>query len=226
MASQIVYVAQDVVGNGAALNADVVFFHHLDKFGMFGQVETVTNPFSAEDNSIEELSVVAAVTLTSVEDELELVTEVLLSLVDDIEMLIEGRVVILLHNGVEADNHVTEAVVQSAHVDHLLQMFGTHSFQTANDDTHAEPRESYVKHGFHSLEDCQLSLDIKWTIFIEKHSENMAVLDDGDELPDVVLADLEEASLKEVRVVDTLVGQVELGLEIFPDKMILAVIKT
>jgi len=43
---------------------------------------------------------------------------------------------------------------------------------------------------------------------------------------DVVLADLEEASLKEVTVVDKLVGQVELGLEIFPDKMILAVIKT
>lgn len=225
MASEVVNVAQNMVRDWATLNADVVFLDHLNQLGMLGQVETVTDSLSAEKDSIEQFSVVATDTLASVKDQVELFAESLLCLVDDSEHILEFGVVVLLHDSVKSSNHVTEAIILSAEVNHLLEVIAAEYLQRTHDDAQAELRESDSKSSLYTFKDSHLSLNREGTIFIEKHSENMAILNDRNKLLDIVLANSEKASLKEMSVVDKFVSQVELGLEGLPNEMVFALVK-
>lgn len=55
--SQVVHVAQDLVRDGATLNANVLLLDHLDEVGSHDQAKAVTDSLRAEKNRVYQLRV-------------------------------------------------------------------------------------------------------------------------------------------------------------------------
>ena len=68
-------ISKDLIGNWAALNANVFLFYPLDKTRVHLQVETMPNALRAEQYGIEKFSVCPHVGLARVEIELHSVAD-------------------------------------------------------------------------------------------------------------------------------------------------------
>ena len=64
MCAQVMHIAEDLVRNGAAFNANVFLLDHLDEVWAHDQAEAVTNSLRAQKDCVMQLRVAARVRFT------------------------------------------------------------------------------------------------------------------------------------------------------------------
>ena len=152
---------------------------------------------------------------------LEGISHLLLRCENLFKEFIHGRVVIFFINHIKACDHAPGVLLALLNlVEHQLNVWLSGKFQAANDYLHLEEGISNLNDFLNFVEDIDFSFQGDGAVFIKQKSENVSVLDDGDHLFDVVLADLDQDFLKEICVVVQLVSQHEFRLEISPNTVI------
>lgn len=159
-------------------------------------------------------------------DDSKSIAESCLGFIKSVQEFINGCVVVLFANSINANNHLifADVVVELLHAGKLRpKVIDSKEFKGANDNFHSEKRISRSDGIFNMVEDCHLSLHRDWTVFIEYHTKDVTVLDDCAKFRDVALTDLEKYLLKQVFVVDKFVSKVKFWLKIFPNVVVFAV---
>jgi len=138
--AHIVLVAEDLVGDGAALNTDVLVLHLLDEARMHLQSEAVTNALGAKQDGVVELSVGPLVRLASVEIELESVTKLHLHFEDLLEEIVDRRIVVLLVDHIEAGDKIRDLIRFNDSIELRLNVVLAEHLEATDDEAHTEQR--------------------------------------------------------------------------------------
>ena len=106
MGPQVMTVAQDLVANGAALKADVLFLDQLDQIWMHDKIEAMTDSLSAEENGVIELRIGSLGALSCMEEELHAITHLHLYFHQLFKKSVTLLVVVFFANKIKAGHHL------------------------------------------------------------------------------------------------------------------------
>ena len=183
----------------------------------------MSNSLRTEQDSIVELSIFARVGLSRVEIHLEAISKLHFSGQDLVQEAINSWVIVFFVHHVEAGDHVRQRVCFNDSIQLRLNMAATKKFEAAANDLNSKQGESLLNLVLAVFESGKfLCQGNRVAIVIEKTAEDMSVFDHSDHFIDKVTADSIHNPLEKWFVVVQLERELELGLEIFPDSVVLS----
>ena len=218
MRAHVMLVAEEVVGDGADLEADVVFLDHIEQNWVVDQRKTMTNSLAPEQNSIEEGSVRPHVTLARMQEEVHLVCAYSRSRFDDeLDVLVRSRIFVFLTDQVEADAHVSELQHFFKQGNLPASVLNSEDLQAAVDNLYLEHGEAFLQRLLNALKNSDFLLDRDCVVVVvEEAAEDVAELNNSDHLLDALAAHVVEDLLEEVGVVVQFEAEVKFWLEVYP----------
>ena len=140
-----------------------------------------------------------------------------LGVVNELNVLISGRVFVFLADKVKADTHIRNRLHFLEECDLLFSVLNSKEFQAAVDNLYLEHGEAFLQGFLNALEYGDLLLDRDHVrVVVEEAAENVTELANSDHLFDDLAANVVQNLLKEVDIVVQLVGEVEFRLELVP----------
>jgi len=157
------------------------------------------------------------------EIELEFFAKLRSGVKEQIEVFLYSRGVVFFANQVIADDHLAAFIGLDGVVKLLLNLASTNDLQADDNDSHLEEWEELLDVFLHPFEDGHFLFNGDLlAVVIEEATEDVAVLDNGAHLLDVVLRHAVQDLLEEGGVAVKRTGQEERILEVLPDAMVLA----
>ena len=138
MCPKIVDITKYLVARWAALDANFLLFNDVHQLWMQGQVESMTDSLTTQENGIIELGVIPRQTLTCMKIDVPVGAHLLLGLHHHLKELFDLEVVIFFVDHVEALHHIIVAFGVYDAVEHRLDVGFADNLESAVDDLHLE----------------------------------------------------------------------------------------